>query len=107
MLGNITCQLLRSASNWSIGLPEKKYEQSIYTAYLGAISSAKNYIFIENQFFISLPSEKVQSPVKNLIAQAIYKRIKKAIREKQDFKVFVVMPLLPVKLLNRNIIIIE
>ena len=106
LLGNINCQLLRSASNWSIGLPEKQYEHSIYTAYLYAISSAQHYIFIENQFFISLASENSESPVKNLVAQAICERIKKAIREKQNFKVFVVMPLLPVIKIQKFVFIL-
>ena len=46
------CQLLRSASNWSVGL-DKKDEQSILKAYYDLIDNSKHYILIENQFFIS------------------------------------------------------
>jgi phosphatidylserine/phosphatidylglycerophosphate/cardiolipin synthase-like enzyme len=46
------CQVLRSASNWSVGL-DKKDENSILKAYYDMIDNSKHYIFIENQFFIS------------------------------------------------------
>ena len=50
--GNMRCQFLRSASNWSVGL-DKKDEKSILKAYYDLIENSKYYIFIENQFFIS------------------------------------------------------
>jgi len=46
-------QILRSASMWSIGLEHDKPEHSIWNAYLHLIESAKEYIYIENQFFLS------------------------------------------------------
>ncbi len=46
------CQILRSASNWSVGL-DKSHEHSILNAYYNLIDNAKHYILIENQFFIS------------------------------------------------------
>ena len=57
------------------------------------ISEAKHFIYIENQFFIS---GLAGGPVRNLVAEALVKRIKKAAAEKQRFKVIVFMPLLPV-----------
>ena len=48
----MNCQILRSVSNWSVGLINKD-ENSIQKAYYDLIDSAKHYIFIENQFFIS------------------------------------------------------
>ena len=49
---SMKCQILRSASNWSVGL-DKKDEQSILKAYYELIDNSKHYILIENQFFIS------------------------------------------------------
>lgn len=46
-------QLLRSASEWSIGLESGVTERSIQNAYLSMIKNAKKFIYIENQFFIS------------------------------------------------------
>jgi hypothetical protein len=51
MNGNHTCHLIRSASDWSAGLD--KVENSILKAYYNLIDDSKNYILIENQFFIS------------------------------------------------------
>jgi phosphatidylserine/phosphatidylglycerophosphate/cardiolipin synthase-like enzyme len=47
----MTCQIVRSACNWSVGL--QKTERSILEAYYDLIDNAKHYILIENQFFIS------------------------------------------------------
>lgn len=47
----MNCHILRSASNWSIGL--NKTESSILECYYNVIDNAKHYILIENQFFIS------------------------------------------------------
>ncbi|KAJ3148026.1 Phospholipase D1 [Geranomyces michiganensis] len=48
--GTVELQVLRSASQWSAGSPREK---SINNAYLDLIRSAKHYIYIENQFFIT------------------------------------------------------
>ena len=47
-----SCQFLRSAAQWSVGL-DNKVESSILKAYYNLIDNAKHYILIENQFFIS------------------------------------------------------
>lgn len=49
---NYTCQALRSASYWSVGL-DKKDETSILNTYYNLIDNSKHFIFIENQFFVS------------------------------------------------------
>ncbi|XP_069134216.1 phospholipase D1-like isoform X1 [Argopecten irradians] len=87
----VKTQILRSASAWSCGI--RTTENSIHEAYISCIQNAKHYIYIENQFFISLIGE---SPtVKNKISDALFKRIVRAHKEKTAFRVFVVMPLLP------------
>ncbi|XP_070504074.1 phospholipase D1-like isoform X4 [Chironomus tepperi] len=93
-LERVTVQVLRSASNWSAGFIENDYlEQSIHEAYVETISRAQHYIYIENQFFISLGFP--DAIVKNQIAESLYKRIVRAHREKKVFRVYVVLPLLP------------
>lgn len=86
------CQIVRSASNWSCGLDVNRYENSIQFAYLQLIEDSKYYIYIENQFFIS---SLAGGSVENNIAKALLYRIKKAHANKEKFKLFVVMPLLP------------
>lgn len=90
----VTCQVLRSASTWSSGFLEPDtVEQSIHEAYIDTITRAQHYIYIENQFFISLPYTNPNT--KNQIAEALFKRILRAHRSKEVFRVYVVMPLLP------------
>lgn len=94
MMGTCECQVLRSASNWSLGLnSEKNYlENSIQNAYIETIQNAKSFIYIENQFFIS---GTAGDPVCNQIAQALVLRIEKAHLLKENFRVVVFLPLLP------------
>jgi phospholipase D1/2 len=87
-----TCQILRSASTWSVGLPVTRTEHSIGIAYEHCIEEAKHFIYIENQFFIS---GTAGHKVKNRIAQKLVDRIIRAHRENAAFKVVVFMPLLP------------
>lgn len=87
-------------------------EQSIHDAYIDVINRAQHYIYIENQFFISLPYSNPNT--KNQIAEALFKRITRAhrlvrkarsimimlsiivsCRSNEVFRVYVVMPLLP------------
>ena len=97
--GKCTVQVLRSASQWSVGINKK--EKSILNAYYTLIDNAKHYIYIENQFFVSrsynneekLNNEKII--VENLIAYHIRKRIERAYMSKEKFRVFIFIPLLP------------
>lgn len=93
-LERTTVQVLRSASSWSCGfLDDEIVEQSIHEAYVEAITRAQHYIYIENQFFISLGFP--DTAVKNQIAESLFKRIIRAHREKKVFRVFIILPLLP------------
>lgn len=93
-LHRVSCQVLRSSSSWSAGFLDPEYvEQSIHEAYIDTITKAQHYIYIENQFFISL--ERGNIYVKNGIAERLFEKIMRAVKENKVFRVFVVMPLLP------------
>lgn len=87
-----TCnvQVLRSVSEWSAGMA--KTETSIHDAMKYLIQTAKHYVYIENQFFISLFGD---NSVRNQIAECLYERIVRASKEKANFKVYIVLPLIP------------
>ena len=95
-------QVLRSACEWSAGL--RKTENSILKGYYQLIENSKHYIYIENQFFVSkswTEEEKkkckysISDVVENEIAYYIRKRIEKAYQNKENFKVYIFLPLLP------------
>ncbi|XP_014254858.1 phospholipase D2 isoform X2 [Cimex lectularius] len=89
-----SCQVVRSLSQWSGGfIDQETWEGSIHEALVDAIAKARYYVYIENQFFISLGSQSSQ--VRNQVADALFKRIVRAHREGSVFRVFVVLPLLP------------
>ncbi|CAF1290518.1 unnamed protein product [Didymodactylos carnosus] len=74
--GKITAQIahvVRSAGTWSAGI--KTTEHSIQNAYVQMIEEAKHFIYIENQFFISIIGHK---QVHNRIGHALYRRILRA-----------------------------
>eukprot|EP01094_Clydonella_sp_ATCC50884_P025320 TRINITY_DN660_c1_g1_i1.p1 TRINITY_DN660_c1_g1~~TRINITY_DN660_c1_g1_i1.p1 ORF type:complete len:818 (+),score=198.65 TRINITY_DN660_c1_g1_i1:184-2454(+) len=85
------CQIVRSIAEWSGGMGRGK-EKSIYQAYLSAIEAAEHFIYIENQFFISSLAGQV---VRNRIAEAILKRVTRAIESCEVFRVIVVVPVYP------------
>lgn len=84
-------QLTRSCCPWSSG---HAVEHSIANAYIEAISKARHFVYIENQFFITATSDQ-QRPVENKIGAAIVDRIYRAWQEKSNFHVIVVMPAVP------------
>ena len=99
-------QALRSVSNWNINY--KDTESSILKAYYELIKNAKHYIFIENQYFITKSwsneersknnendKKPIRETVKNEIGYYLRKRIEKAYKNKENFKVFIFLPLLP------------
>ena len=90
-----TVQVLRSVGEWSMGL--KIQENSILEAYYKLIDHSKYYIYIENQFFISrsFEGENKQYLVENKIALHLVNRILKAYRNKEKFRVYVFIPLMP------------
>lgn len=67
----VDCQVLRSATTWSLGT--RTTEDSIQTAYVHAIQNAKHYIYIENQFFITLAG--ASDEVTNRIGRSLFERI--------------------------------
>jgi phospholipase D1/2 len=88
---NCNVQVLRSVANWSAGV--SKTENSIHEAMKHLINTSKHYIYIENQFFISNIDDN--SVVKNEIAQCLYERIMRAWHKKENFKVYIFLPLIP------------
>lgn len=89
--GQAQIQLTRSASKWSAGV---KTEHSIQNAYIDAITNARHFVYIENQFFITATSD-AQHPVKNQIGRAIVDRIIRAHEAGELFHVIVLMPAVP------------
>ncbi|TQV98777.1 hypothetical protein V2A60_007522 [Cordyceps javanica] len=107
----LNIQLTRSCTRWSSG---HRTEHSIANAYVDAILKARYYIYIENQvsaliipqlrsarlvsyrskFFITATSSK-QHPVVNKIGAAIVQRIRRAHKNNERFKIWVVMPAVP------------
>ena len=95
-------QVLRSSSEWSAGLRET--ENSILKGYYDLIENSKHYLYIENQFFVSKAwtdeeakkcKYSISDIVHNEIAYYIRKRIEKAYKNKENFRVYVFIPLLP------------
>ncbi|RUP33532.1 hypothetical protein BC936DRAFT_138556, partial [Jimgerdemannia flammicorona] len=90
--GNHHVQVLRSSSQWSHDI---KTEHSIQTAYIESIRSAKHFIYIENQFFITATTNNPDYNIKNQIGSALVDRIIRASENGEKFRVIVVMPLAP------------
>ena len=95
-------QALRSVSQWSIG--KTITEQSILEGYYKLIDNSKHYIYIENQFFITKAFSEderrdsglnLNRLVENEIGLHIRTRIERAYQQKENFKVFICIPLLP------------
>lgn len=89
--GSITCQVVRSCSKWSHGVPT---EHSVADAYAEIIRNSEHFVYIENQFFITATSD-AQKPVQNRIGSAIVERILRAARAGQKYKIIVVIPSVP------------
>ncbi|KAI1315945.1 hypothetical protein EDD11_000195 [Mortierella claussenii] len=90
--GSQKVQLLRSSTTWSQGV---ELERSIQDAYLENIEKAEHFIYIENQFFVTLAAENGNPDLKNTIGIALVNRILRAHNEGSKFRVIVVMPLMP------------
>ena len=93
--------VLRSVSNWSIGVNET--EASILNAYYDLIQNAKHYIYIENQMLMSKSwsdeekkkvKDKTPDILKNEVTYYLRKRIEKAYENNENFKVYIMIPLL-------------
>ncbi|CAF4844628.1 unnamed protein product [Rotaria sp. Silwood1] len=86
----VDAQCVRSAAGWSCGIDFE--ESSIQNAYIDMIENAQYFIYIENQFFVSIATD---TTITNLIADALYRRIIRAATHQEKFRVYVVLPLLP------------
>ncbi|CAD5217208.1 unnamed protein product [Bursaphelenchus xylophilus] len=87
---NCDIQVLRSVAHWSALIDGK--EDSIQDAYVKLIQNAEHFVYIENQFFVSMINS---SEVTNEICKALCDRICRAHREGTTFRVYVLIPLLP------------
>ncbi|CAF1549028.1 unnamed protein product [Rotaria magnacalcarata] len=87
---HVDAQCVRSVGPWSIGT--KSVENSIQNAYIQMIDAAKHFIYIENQFFITIAQD---SQVRNQLADTLFRRIERAHQLHEKFRIYVVLPLLP------------
>ncbi|KAF9909452.1 hypothetical protein EC991_008591 [Linnemannia zychae] len=90
--GSQKIQILRSSTLWSQGVD---LEHSIQNAYIESIEKSEHFIYIENQFFVTLACENGNPELKNKIGMALVTRIVRAHQEGKKFRVIVVMPLMP------------
>lgn len=91
--GTCNIQILRSASEWSIGTPNK-VEHSIMNAYVKLIEKSDHFVYIENQFFIS-SCEVDGTKVHNSIGDALVERIIRAAANQESWLAVIVIPLMP------------
>jgi phospholipase D1/2 len=91
---NGTCevQILRSASNWSLGLEET--EHSIMNAYCKMIEESEHFVYIENQFFIT-SCETMNVKIVNKIGDALVERAVRAYKNGESWRCVIVIPLMP------------
>eukprot|EP00397_Hematodinium_sp_SG-2012_P000840 GEMP01000841.1.p1 GENE.GEMP01000841.1~~GEMP01000841.1.p1 ORF type:complete len:1208 (+),score=228.10 GEMP01000841.1:131-3754(+) len=86
-------QFCRSSSPWSNGL---ETDSSIHSAYVTLIQNARNFIYIENQFFITSTHRGENSLlIKNRIGEAIVSKIEEKHAKGEPFKLYVIMPIMP------------
>ncbi|KAF2020230.1 phospholipase D [Aaosphaeria arxii CBS 175.79] len=91
--GTCEVQILRSATSWSLGTPNKT-EHSIMNAYVQMISTSEHFVYIENQFYIS-SCEVLGTKIENRISDALVDRIKRAHKDSEDWRACIVIPLMP------------
>ncbi|KAF2006009.1 phospholipase D [Amniculicola lignicola CBS 123094] len=91
--GTCEVQILRSATSWSLGTPNRT-ECSIHNAYIQMISTSQHFVYIENQFFIS-SCEILGTKIENKIGDALVDRIKRAHKNQEDWRACIIIPLMP------------
>ncbi|KAI9725434.1 MAG: Phospholipase D1 [Chrysothrix sp. TS-e1954] len=91
--GTCEIQMLRSASEWSIGTPNT-VEHSIMNAYVKLIEDSEHFVYIENQFFIS-SCEFDGHQINNHIGDALVERIVRAYENDENWLAIIVIPLMP------------
>ncbi|TVY29572.1 Phospholipase D1 [Lachnellula hyalina] len=92
LTGTCEVQILRSASDWSLGVTET--EHSIMNAYCKMIEESEHFIYIENQFFIT-STETMNVKIINKIGDAIVERAVRAFQNNESWRCVIVIPLMP------------
>lgn len=92
LTGTCEVQILRSASDWSLGLTET--EHSIMTAYCKIIEESEHFVYMENQFFIS-SCETMNVRIVNKIGDAIVERAIRAHQKNESWRCIILIPLMP------------
>ncbi|KAH8602252.1 hypothetical protein B0O99DRAFT_135548 [Bisporella sp. PMI_857] len=90
--GTCEVQILRSASDWSLGLTHT--EHSIMTAYCKMIEESEHFVYMENQFFIT-SCETMNVKIVNKIGDAIVERAIRAHQNGENWRCTIVIPLMP------------
>ncbi|KAL1589914.1 hypothetical protein WHR41_01104 [Cladosporium halotolerans] len=90
-LGGMKCQIVRSCTQWSHGVP---LEHSIADAYIDVIKRSEHFVYMENQFFITATDER-QKPIRNRIGAAIVERILRAARNGEAWHMIINIPAVP------------
>ena len=91
--GTCEVQILRSACWWSLGTPDQA-ERSILNAYIKLIEQSEHFVYVENQFFIS-SCEVEGTRIENQIGDALVERIIRASQNREDWRAFILIPLMP------------
>ncbi|CAJ0572363.1 unnamed protein product, partial [Mesorhabditis spiculigera] len=86
----VNAQVLRSLSGWS-GMMHRT-EDSIQQAYVSLIANSKHYVYMENQFFISMTGG---ADVHNEICRVLVERIVRAHQARENFRFYLLIPLMP------------
>lgn len=94
LTGTCEVQILRSAGDWSLGLPKDVSEHSIQTAYVNMIEQSEHFVYMENQFFIT-STETMGTKVVNRIGDALVNRIIRAHENDEQWRCVVMIPLVP------------
>lgn len=94
LTGTCEVQILRSAGDWSLGLPRDVAEHSILTAYISLIKQSDHFVYMENQFFIT-SCETLGTRVINGIGDALVERIIRAHENDEDWRCCIMIPLMP------------
>jgi phospholipase D1/2 len=92
LTGTCEVQILRSATEWSLGLMET--EHSIMNAYCKMIEESEHFVYIENQFFIT-STETMNVKITNKIGDAIVERAIRAYRNNESWRCVILIPLMP------------
>ncbi|KAI9048595.1 hypothetical protein LZ554_007428 [Drepanopeziza brunnea f. sp. 'monogermtubi'] len=92
LTGTCEVQILRSASDWSLGITE--VEHSIMNAYCKMIEESEHFVYMENQFFIT-STETMNVKIINKIGDAIVERAIRAFNNNESWRAVILIPLMP------------